>query len=151
VGKQQHRPLGAGAAQARHQIAHARRRLEHLHVNAVKAGCNQPRRHGVGGASGVAGLGDSVDLDELLVDFEGLLLLGRQRMCTRPRGDRKDEDCSAAQGLTKTQPSAAMRRQPAVQWDAGEGVRHGNLLEFEWSWCSATEPDAGRPMFIPSG
>ena len=58
--QQQDRLAGAGAAQPRHQIALARRRLEHLHVRPVEACGAKPCRHRIGGAPGIAGFGDRV-------------------------------------------------------------------------------------------
>ena len=87
MSKQQDRLAGAGAAQSRHQIALARRRLEHLHVVARKAGGAQPCCHGVGGPPRIPCRRDRVDLDQFLIDVERELLLRRKRL--RQRGSRR--------------------------------------------------------------
>ncbi len=76
MGKEQERLVRAGAVQAGDEVALARRGLEHLHVGIGKARGAQPRRHGVGRPAGVAGRGDRVDLDQLLVDVDSALLAG---------------------------------------------------------------------------
>jgi hypothetical protein len=48
-----------------------------------KTGCTQPRRHGIGRARSVTGRRDRVDLDKLLVNIEGELLLRRKRLGQR--------------------------------------------------------------------
>ena len=94
MGEQQDRLAGPGAAQPRHQIALARRRLEHLHVGVRKPGRAQPRRHGIGRPPGIAGRGDGVDLDQLLVDVDGELLARGPR----GHGVRAQGACGAGQG-----------------------------------------------------
>ncbi len=93
MGEEEDRLARAGAVQPGDEVALARRRLEHLHVGVGKACGAQPRRHRVGGAGGVAGLGDRVDLDELLVDVDGALLAGRQGIGRRcRRGERRHRE-----------------------------------------------------------
>ena len=90
---QQDRLARAGAAQPRDQIALARRRRERVDVGVRKAGGAQPGRHRFGRARGVAGRGHRVDLDQLLVDVEGELLLRGQRFGGDRRGQhRADRD-----------------------------------------------------------
>jgi hypothetical protein len=69
----------------------APRRREHPHVQLGKASRAQPRAHGLGGACGIAGGRDRVDLDQFLVDVESKLLVRGQRVTVR-RCSSADED-----------------------------------------------------------
>ena len=78
--------------QARDKIALARGRRENVNVCVRKASGAQPRGHGLGRLCSVAGRRHRVDLDELLVDVEGALLVGVQTLdrdgCGRCQGER---------------------------------------------------------------
>ena len=80
-------------AQPRHQIALARSGHEHLHVRCGKTRGTQTRRHGLRGTRGVARGCDGVDLDELLVDVEGELLMRRAGLGTC-RPEAREEHCA---------------------------------------------------------
>src|SRR5262245_44504148 len=67
--------------QARHQISLARCGREHLDIRLAEARCAKSCRHGLGRASGVARRGHRVDLDKLLVDVDGQLLLSAPALC----------------------------------------------------------------------
>src|SRR5712671_1331739 len=97
---QQDRLARAGAAQPGDQIALARRRLEYVDVGVRKTGSLETRRHRLRRTRGVAGRGHGVDLDKLLVDVEGKLLLRAQSLRAagachhgqrRDRGDEESE------------------------------------------------------------
>ena len=61
--------------QPRHQVALSRRGREHLDIRRAQARGAKPGGHGLGRARGIARGGDRVDLDKLLVDVDGQLLL----------------------------------------------------------------------------
>src|SRR5262245_43211295 len=67
--------------QARHQISLARCGREHLDIRLAEARPAKSRGHGLGRASGVARRGHRVDLDKLLVDVDGQLLLSAPALC----------------------------------------------------------------------
>ena len=118
--------------QARHHIALARRRLEHLHVGTFKARGAQPRRHGVGGVPGIAGLGDGIDLHKLLVDVEGELLLRRQRLGTRRR-HADEAQWGGEEGGRSGRKRGIQHRgaaRPRSETAGGEGMDHGYLAFF---------------------
>ena len=64
----------AGSVQARHQVALAVVRAEHLHVARGKAGVEQALGHGFGRDGGAAHRIGGVDFDELLENVVGKLL-----------------------------------------------------------------------------
>ncbi len=128
MGKQQDRLAGASAAQPRHQIAFARRRLEHLHIGAVEPGRNQSGRHGIGSASGIARLCDGIDLDQFLVDVEGPLLLGRQGMRGRRVYD-PGKNSGRSHHHCAIERSALARAGPKA--DAGQNIH--SYLALSWA------------------
>ena len=90
MGEQKQRPPRAGAAQPRHQVALAGTG-DHPDVLRRNAAVAKPRRHRLRGARRVACQIGGVDLDQLTVDVEEGLLVGRARL-----GRLRARDASAS-------------------------------------------------------
>ena len=75
--EQQDRLARAGAAQARDEIALARRRREDLNVCVGETAARRRAAIASAACGGVAGRRHRVDLDQLLVDVERALLVAR--------------------------------------------------------------------------
>ncbi len=79
MSQQQQRPPGPGAAQARHHVALARSRHQHLDVGGREPGGEQPASHRLRRLGVVADGVGRVDLDQLLIDLAQELLVRLER------------------------------------------------------------------------
>jgi hypothetical protein len=114
-----------------HEIALARRGLEHLHFGFAKAGRAQARRHRVRRASGIAGRRRCVDFNKLLVDVEGQLLPGIQgfRAHRRPPGNRNGDQHRGGQSGLGPLALLGSIRQALPKKSANKGFGHVILQE----------------------